>query len=844
MSSQGQLNLDKFQVRKLYANALNNFQYMDLPMTIAEAQSSTFLFNLNNRIFNNQILTRKDNEDGINIDYWEPVETGTNFTLAFLTTSGAPTNNDCGTPHSTLIDRKYVHTAQDWRNVEFTIFFRIIDITNDSAEVQIENRTGFHPTNGICCNGSGYAARMYLGNNAESEFVSLVREVFHNLYEEVEKGEQTLQGNIALAKTQYVGMKFVTFNQVVGGQTQVVNELWLCPSDSASDRQSGWIRVRRKVDFEGAGWGTGATTCGAPTDDYPQTWGSFRCMVQFIFCNSIRFKYISCREIDPFVGFGTGGGSPGTPPVPSCPPGYQYHADSNKCLLVSGAGDNIIYEATAWENANPRTISSHEERDPDDDRVFISAGDNRNLEFLGDGYVLLSGARSRIYILAANYNGSMEFKYTPNSTIENLSLRGRSRHNEGGSCSNAFGGYSCILRLDHVDFGDEECHDGGSHRDFGDNDLPNDLVNGTEYDVRFSWRDIPGNQVELKLELQGGAYGTSGWVEVGSAIDDDPATYMITRSRYIGSSSKYDDNVGSYCWIRSNNEDTTPTDVKIGFLIIRDLDGTPGLPPVVDPTFPDGGDPPGEPDPPPTGGGGNGGGDPPVPGSGVSITEFKTSWTMSQDLINDVYCQCQGAGAPGGGGEDPGTGGGGSGTFDIIFDNLDDLDTDDAVRLASTGSKTSYYLEYGMLVNETFAPIIGRKIRRMTYIAAEKGKPRGSSVDGIRAVIKHRSDHPTTPNGEAVVFSPIVDDNDLHDLPNYTTHIVTELSHSHAIEKGDRILFQYDGGDSSNYVKLFDKGPNPPSGMKVTLRDNDMSTNTFRQLSRDMILKIEVEKTV
>lgn len=839
MSSQ--LNLDRFGVKKLYADATTNFQYMDLPMKIAETQTSTFIFNLNNRIFNNEILVHQDNSNGIDIDYWEPVEvSGDNFTLGFLTTAGHPDITNCNIGHDVFIDRKYVGSPQDWKNVELTVFFRIDDTFRDESHLQSETRTGLHPTGEGCCNGSGYATRYYYSEDGDTDdhnHVSLVREVYHALYNEIEKGEQTLQGNPVDLSNGYIGLKHITFNQIVGGMIQVVNELWLCASDSANDRANNWIRVRRKVDFEGAGWASGALVCDSPTDDYPHTWGGFRCLLQWIYTSALRFKYVSCREIDPFRGFGSGGDPPGNPPVPSCPAGYEYNSTTNKCHLVSGAGGNIIYQATAWENMNPRSISSHEERDPDDNLLFISAGENRNLEFLGDGYVLLSGRRARIYVLVANYNASMEFKFTPNSTLDNLSLRLRSRHNEGGSCANSFGGYGCVIRTDGIEFGDETCHNGGIHRDFGDHDVT--LVNGTEYDVLFSVRDLPNNTVELSCSMKGGAFGSS-YVVVGTSIDDDPTTAMITKSRYIGSSSKYDDNIGSYIWIRSNNQNGNPVDVKIGFLVVRDLDGTPGLPPVVDPTFPPGGDPPGGPDPGP--GGGGGGQQPPVPGSGVSITEFKTSWIMSQDLINDVYCQCPGITGGGGGGGDPGPGGGGSGTFDIIFDNIDDLDTDDSVRLASESGKTSYYLEYGMLVNETFAPIIGRKIRRITYPAAERGKPRGSTHNGIRTVIIHRDDHPTDPGGEAAVFTPVIDDNDLHDLPDVIYPQVTNLTHTHEIEKGDRIMFQYDGGDDNDYVKLFEKGPHPPSGMKVTLRDNTMSSGNYRNISRDMILKIEVEK--
>jgi hypothetical protein len=62
------------------------------------------------------------------------------------------------------------------------------------------------------------------------------------------------------------------------------------------------------------------------------------------------------------------------------------------------------------------------------------------------------------------------------------------------------------------------------------------------------------------------------------------------------------------------------------------------------------------------------------------------------------------------------------------------------------------------------------------------------------------------------------------------------------MEKGDSIIFQYDGGGSNDYVKLFWKGPKPLTGLKVIARDGDMDDDEYRLINRDLIMKIEVEK--
>src|SRR5687768_3281734 len=139
---------------------------------------------------------------------------------------------------------------------------------------------------------------------------------------------------------------------------------------------------------------------------------------------------------------------------------------------------NIIYQSTAWSNGEVRSWSGHEDADPFDPYLVIAAGEGRNIQVLGDGYALMDGARARLYILANNYNASLEFNFVLNNSIDNLSLRIRSRHNAGGSCSNAFGGYGCVVRHESIEFGDETCHSGGTHRDFGTVDLPHNLANG------------------------------------------------------------------------------------------------------------------------------------------------------------------------------------------------------------------------------------------------------------------------------------------------------------------------------------------------------------------------------
>ena len=306
-----------------------------------------------------------------------------------------------------------------------------------------------------------------------------------------------------------------------------------------------------------------------------------------------RNRFLIRIEVGNPAGGGTGGGG-GVIPTPSCPVGYHFDSPTGTCQPdqdpnPGGGGTgtgNIIYQSTAWSNGRSRTISGHEEQDPDDPLIMISAGDNRNLDILGDGYVLQSGARARVYIAAKNYNASMELRYFHNTSLQpdGLSLRLRSRHNEDDPEENRFGGYGCSLQGsgEEVEFAREDFHN--EHTDHGTSTLPITLTPGVEYYLRYSVRDIANGDVEMKLEIKGGAYGNA-YTVVGTGVDTNPLPYMLNKALYL--------NDKSYAWIRTNGD--APEDVKYGFVVIRDLDspdsgggGAPNPGPLPTPTCPSG----------------------------------------------------------------------------------------------------------------------------------------------------------------------------------------------------------------------------------------------------------------
>lgn len=122
--------------------------------------------------------------------------------------------------------------------------------------------------------------------------------------------------------------------------------------------------------------------------------------------------------------------------LPPCDPGFHWDEAQQKCVpdvVVPPSGD-VLWDSNTnghWNNGNSRVITSAHQFDPDDPTTEVAAGSDRRFEVKGDGTALLSGARARIYTHVNNYNAEMEITYIPNSSLDNLSLRLRSRHESG-----------------------------------------------------------------------------------------------------------------------------------------------------------------------------------------------------------------------------------------------------------------------------------------------------------------------------------------------------------------------------------------------------------------------------
>lgn len=194
-------------------------------------------------------------------------------------------------------------------------------------------------------------------------------------------------------------------------------------------------------------------------------------------------------------------------------------------------GGSTLYTSSQW-SGSPRTMTGHEEYDKVDKRVWLAAGSNRKLT-IGNGQASLQGDQARIYIGVNNYNSYIQMKARARRGLDNLSLKLRSRHGEGGSCENRFGGYGMSFHFpsSEVESKREDCHN--IHTTIGSCRIPK-LSYDRDYTFGFSCQDS-GSSVVLKGYIDG--------KHVCTLSDKNPKGYMRNRNSF---------NKRSYVWIRTN----------------------------------------------------------------------------------------------------------------------------------------------------------------------------------------------------------------------------------------------------------------------------------------------------
>ena len=188
----------------------------------------------------------------------------------------------------------YWHKPSDWKNIEVTLIFKLLDsarskgdqhsisiVTRSISHSQLDN--DYKKGSKIFCGGSSYH------NNISNEGqVRMKKEQFHIDYEwERYNDEMSKVGNLY---NKIVGFKGIVYNI---NNTAVKLEAWV---DAENQGKGPYKKVHELID--NGNWGDAMTVCGAKTNGQAITWGSPTIIIK---ANDFEFDIydIEVREIVP-----------------------------------------------------------------------------------------------------------------------------------------------------------------------------------------------------------------------------------------------------------------------------------------------------------------------------------------------------------------------------------------------------------------------------------------------------------------------------------------------------------------------------------------------------------------
>lgn len=170
------------------------------------------------------------------------------------------------------------------------------------------------------------------------------------------------------------------------------------------------------------------------------------------------------------------------------------------------------------------------------------ASGNPYIQVNADGtFSLWDSDLGRFYLYVNNYNVMMEIVFAFGQGNQTLSLKLRSRHNEGDPITNRFGGYGFAVSRTEYDAKREPYHN--THDEALSGSLGKNLGTGIYHTIQFSVKDMP-KPVETAV-LDG--------VRVRQWTDTNPQPYMVNPQLYAQR---------SYIWVRQNTTQLTENRIK------------------------------------------------------------------------------------------------------------------------------------------------------------------------------------------------------------------------------------------------------------------------------------------
>jgi hypothetical protein len=210
---------------------------------------------------------------------------GTTRMLAFTKSSGFPSDEVRSSlptyDYSRLAQTGYFYKPTDWKNIEITIYVKVLSTSGGGDEISLVSRSVRHSTNvHEGCGGSSYHNNIDFTNGK----FKFKKEMWHVNYDIKPYSGITIGSTM----NKWIGFKGIVYNLPDGS---VKLESFI-----DKDNNNNWQKATELVDK--GNWGDDMTHCGARTNGAAITWGSPMIIFK---SNGVTydFKKFSAREIVP-----------------------------------------------------------------------------------------------------------------------------------------------------------------------------------------------------------------------------------------------------------------------------------------------------------------------------------------------------------------------------------------------------------------------------------------------------------------------------------------------------------------------------------------------------------------
>lgn len=194
---------------------------------------------------------------------------------------------------------------------------------------------------------------------------------------------------------------------------------------------------------------------------------------------------------------------------------------------------------------------------------------------------------------------------------------------------------------------------------------------------------------------------------------------------------------------------------------------------------------------------------------------YNTDSSADGDMAWIIY-HGEGGGGGGGGGTQPP--GGGGGTMSQMY--YVPLNTSGFAQLAMVPGNSGYYLRFGQAVTQTSSSWLNKSINRVEITIGKQGLPIGGTGGGIHCRIRKGTD-----DSIAATLPPVVTPNDV--TPEGKLFVFENLTNTYKLAFNDKLLFEFDGGTTTNYIKIFRTTQPTTSGTKIMWQANNMDAGEY-----------------